>query len=984
MSKLITLCTLFFFFTFGLFAQKLDHVPGDVLIQLEEGKEIEDIRLQLSHFQHEPTRIQVIEQVSQPLNIWLLHFDHNTINEIHFLEHLKNRDFITIAQFNHLVTVRSTIPDDAFFSDQWQYMNDGSSGGTVDADIDADLAWDITTGGVTPLGDTIVVAILDNGIDLNHNDFEDNLWKNYAEIPNNGIDDDNNGYIDDYQGWNIATNDDDITGSGGHGTSVAGIVGAKGNNGIGVTGVNWDVKIMVIKNGFNTNEAAVLEAYSYALEARQKYNETNGAEGAFVVSTNASWGIDMGDPDDAPLWCGFYDTMGDVGITSCGATINGDVNVDIEGDLPTGCPSDFLISVTNTNRMDNKVTAAGYGGTTVDLGAPGADVFTADIGNSYGDFGGTSGATPHVTGAIALLYSAPCDNLTILAKADPAAAAALAKQYILDGVDSNNSLQGITTTGGRLNIFNSLDLLINNCVECPQAYDLEAVALTDVSANLSWSTGINAVSSNLRWRELGAPDWIEVIDAISPFSIENLTTCTEYEFQIDAICANETSGYTESFVFTTDGCCEPPSEVSVTNITSVSATLNWNSVLAAQAYNVLYASATDGGFVGGVTETTTDLIELDPCSEYTILIQTICANETTPFGEPFLFTTLGCGACTDLTYCESEGTDAAVEWIDSISIGPLVYYSGTDNGYGSFTDTIVDFMTYTTYDLALTPGYDGGPFEEYFKIWIDFNLDGEFDPVTELAFDAGAGYTSTVNFTLTIPGTAPLGTTRMRIGMEWVGPNDDQEPEACEVFQFGEVEDYCIRIVEGTPPSCDLPTDLDTVEVFEHSAILTWEDFTDDHSNHNLRIKKANELTWTVFSGIDPPFSVADLDDCTTYDFQVEANCLDNTTSGFTSSFQFDTKCIIATESPSINHKIKIYPNPFSTNFQVELDLTHSGTTIIQLTDTKGQLVYKKEYDTYSNHQVLEMKDINALASGVYFLTISTPDGVGHQKVLKH
>jgi subtilase family protein/GEVED domain-containing protein/type IX secretion system substrate protein len=965
-------------------AQRLDHVQGDILIRPAIGVEIETIVSQFQYFQRESTQLKAVEQISKPLNIWLLHFDHTTINEIRFLEHLNNRQSIEVAQFNHLTRMRATTPDDALFLDQWQYINDGSNGGTVDADIDADLAWDITTGGVTPLGDTIVVAVLDNGIDLNHQDFGNNLWTNYAEIPNNGMDDDNNGYVDDYRGWSTVSNSDNIvSNSGGHGTSVAGIIGAKGNNVIGVTGVNWNVKTMIIRNDFNANEAAVLAAYSYALDARIRYNNSNGTEGAFVVATNASWGVDMGDPDDAPLWCAFYDEMGEAGIISCGATINGNVDVDVEGDLPTACPSEYLISVTNTNRMDNKVTGAGYGVTTIDLGAPGAQVFTTTTGNSYDNFGGTSGATPHVAGAIALLYAAPCDNLTILAKLDPPAAAAQAKQYILDGVDPNNSLQGITTSGGRLNLNNSLETLMNNCSACPEAYDFEALDLTDVSANLSWSTGINALSSNLRWRQVGAPVWNEIIDATSPYPISNLTECTEYEFQIDAICDNETSGYSESFIFTTDGCCLPPTGVNVVSIEPDSVLITWNSVLAAESYNLLYASSGDGGFIPGITTNSLSLGELDLCSTYTILIQTVCANQTTGYSIPFVFSTLGCGACTDLTYCESISTEAEFEWIEEIQVGDFINTSGSDDGYGNFTDTTAEFMTFNSYNVLLTPGFDGNAFEEYFKIWIDFNFDGEFDPVSELAFDAGSGSTSPTTGEIFIPGTTPLGVTRMRISMQWIGPSDTDEPEACEVFQYGEVEDYCITIIEGTTPSCDQPTDLDTLEVFENTALLTWEDFTDDHLDHNLRIKKTTVSNWTVYSNIDPPFSVIDLDNCSTYEFQVEANCLDNTSSTYTMSYLFDTKCLNNVETPLTIDSPKIYPNPFGLSFSIELNLAQAGTTNIQLFDTKGQLVYKKEFDTFSNKQILEINDLQALSDGVYFLHISTPDSSHHQKLMK-
>src|SRR5690606_8937203 len=173
-----------------------NHVLGDILGKIDKKERIDNLVEKFQHFQGKPTRLRVVNQPSRPMNIWLLHFDHNTIHEYHFLEFLRRQSGIEVAQFNHLVTMRQTTPNDNLFGNQWQYVNDGSNGGVVDADIDADLAWDITTGGLTADGDTIVVAVLDGGINLSHQDFEDNLWVNHGEIPGDNIDNDNNGYTD--------------------------------------------------------------------------------------------------------------------------------------------------------------------------------------------------------------------------------------------------------------------------------------------------------------------------------------------------------------------------------------------------------------------------------------------------------------------------------------------------------------------------------------------------------------------------------------------------------------------------------------------------------------------------------------------------------------------------------------------------------------------------------------------------------------------
>lgn len=451
MKHLFLSCLALLLFT-SLSAQRLDKVQGEILVKPAKEKNIEAIISKYNNFEGKKTQARNSKYISRNVDIYLMSFDHTKINEADLLAALRKDPLVETAQYNHLVQMRQTTPNDPQLGSQWQWVNPN------DADVDAELAWDITTGGTTTQGDEIVVAVLDDGTDLTHPDLIANHWTNTAEIPNNNIDDDNNGYVDDFNGWSIITDDDNVSG-GSHGVNVSGMIGAVGNNGTGGTGINWDVKIMMVKNNFNTNEAAVLEAYDYPLTFRKAYNDTNGAEGAYVVATNASWGIDGGDPNDAPLWCAFYDTLGDEGILNCGATSNSNINVDQQGDLPTTCPSDYMVAVTRTDINDNQF--GGFGPIHIDVGAPGQNIFTTAAGGGYTSTTGTSFACPLTAGIIALMYSVPCDDLITLSKTNPAAAAIQVRNHLYNGVDP--TLPGLTATGGRVNAFNSCQLVLGNC-----------------------------------------------------------------------------------------------------------------------------------------------------------------------------------------------------------------------------------------------------------------------------------------------------------------------------------------------------------------------------------------------------------------------------------------------------------------------------------------------------------------------------------------
>ncbi len=219
-----------------------DHVDGQLMIQLYKGTQINEF---IASFDSS-YELKVEQQLSEPLAIWLLSYNENAIAENEILQKVNSHAQIKAVQFNHFVQERVLEPNDPNYVNgtQWDMNNTGQNGGTNDADIDAPEAWELNTGGITAAGDTVVVAVVDGGFFLAHQDL--NFWKNYAEIPGNSIDDDNNGYIDDVNGWNAYNNNGTITSSQ-HGTHVSGTVAAKGNNNLGVAGVNWNAKVMAIQ-----------------------------------------------------------------------------------------------------------------------------------------------------------------------------------------------------------------------------------------------------------------------------------------------------------------------------------------------------------------------------------------------------------------------------------------------------------------------------------------------------------------------------------------------------------------------------------------------------------------------------------------------------------------------------------------------------------------------------------------------------------------
>ncbi len=441
MKKFILFCLFIGVTTCFLFAQATPdytRIDNQIIVQLKPGISPEKI---INN--HPNLHLRHLKTLGHTHHIHL--FESNTAAE-NLSKILRKEKNIIAVQSNYRVKFYGE-PNDSLFDEQWN----------MDM-IRMPQVWEHGTGGLTTNGDTIVVAIVDSGFNIDHPDLSPNVWHNYAEIPNNGIDDDQNGYIDDITGWNFRENSP-IHGLSKHGHSVASLAGAKGDNEIGISGVNQTIKLLLLDI---TEIDEIIAAYEYLYDLRDKYNKTNGQEGAFIVANNASWGIENAFCSQLPVLASMYDRLGEVGILSIAAPSNNEHNVDILGDIPAACLSPYIISVLNTDRLNRKVYNSSYGKKSIDIGVPGDEVPSLAL-NGYRIFSGNSAAAPQLTGAVGLLYSYACTKIIDKTKSSPGETALLLKEIILTSAFKIPALQSYCSSGGRLNMQNCFQSLEEAC-----------------------------------------------------------------------------------------------------------------------------------------------------------------------------------------------------------------------------------------------------------------------------------------------------------------------------------------------------------------------------------------------------------------------------------------------------------------------------------------------------------------------------------------
>jgi RHS repeat-associated protein len=330
------------------------------------------------------------------------------------------------AEPNFLITKSQAIPDDVRFNEQWALRNDGQMGGASDADINATTAWQKVTG-----APGTIIAVIDSGVDFTHPDLRNNQWTNGAE-KENGKDDDHDGFVDDLRGWDWVADSGTVRDEQGHGTAVAGIIAAEGNNGEGVAGVMWRASLMslrVLDQMGMGDVASAIEAIDYAA--------THGAQ---VI--NISWGM-----EDASL--GLSDALERAGragaVVVCSAG-NGGRDIGSTPYYPASFDLPNLIAVASTDSFDQLTSWTNRGAARVAVAAPGADILTTKMGGGYLLVSGTSASAPLVSGIAGLVRTA-----------QPWLSAAAVRQAIMAGARHVSLLEGSISSAGVANAAGAIE-----------------------------------------------------------------------------------------------------------------------------------------------------------------------------------------------------------------------------------------------------------------------------------------------------------------------------------------------------------------------------------------------------------------------------------------------------------------------------------------------------------------------------------------------
>ncbi|MFT6850787.1 MAG: bacillolysin, partial [Sphingobacteriales bacterium] len=346
--------------------------------------------------------------------------------------------------------------------------------------------------------------------------------------------------------------------------------------------------------------------------------------------------------------------------------------------------------------------------------------------------------------------------------------------------------------------------------------------------------------------------------------------------------------------------CNVPSSLSASTVSTSGATLTWAAAANATSYAVRYRVSGSSTWTNTTATGTSKAVSgLTDNTTYEFQVQSDCGGgNTSAYSSSTSFTTqTSGGGGNPVTYCASQGNSTSDEWINKVVIGSINNTSGNNSGYNDYTSMTAVMDIGGTYNFTLTPGFTSGglfgasSYPEYWRIWIDYNKDGDFTDAGEMVFDAGGTSTAAVSGSFTIPTNVSAVTTRMRVQMKY-----NAAPTSCEAFGYGEVEDYTVEIKATGPVVCNAPSGLSSSNVSQTSASVSWNAATSANS-YVLRYRAQGGSYTTVNVG-GTSQSLSGLSATTTYEYSVKSDCGNANESGFSSTAAFTTSAPVVCNAP--------------------------------------------------------------------------------------
>ncbi|MDR3199795.1 MAG: S8 family serine peptidase [Planctomycetaceae bacterium] len=440
--------------------------------------------------------------------------------------------------------------------------------------INVGTAWNVSN------GTGVVVAVLDSGTTLTHPDLHDNIWINTEEIAGDGLDNDNNGFIDDINGWNFVSGNSNITDTDGHGTHVTGIIGAAGNNSTGGVGAAPGVRILPVKviSGSTGSTANIVSAINYVIDLK--------SHGVNVAVVNMSLGYYS---EDIAVGKAIEDA-GNAGIVVVASAGNNGSDNDTKSHYPSGYNYlDNLISVASIDQNGQPASNSNYGRTTVDLAAPGVSIYSTTKNGSYGLMSGTSMAAPFVSAAAA-----------ILAANNPALSPAEIKAGIMNSAEPLPALSGKTVSGGRLNLANFF--ASNNPSPPESPTNLSIITVANNSATLQWrDNSRNETEFELQYSADGGNTWTSSANKPTANQTQiavSVTAGISCQFRIRAVNETGNSGWSNTVTMPVEKPAKPvtPNGLKIAVSDSQSIVVSWKTVSNATAYRVERSLSSSSGW----------------------------------------------------------------------------------------------------------------------------------------------------------------------------------------------------------------------------------------------------------------------------------------------------------------------------------------------------------------------------------------------------